>query len=56
MFDFRRITLFCLDKRLTKHKMTILSKNLGGMAPFAPPGYIYGCEVYFISLTVAKLL
>jgi len=37
MFDFRRITLFCLAKRLSKHKMTIFSKNLrGGMAPFAP--------------------
>jgi len=30
MFDFRRITLFCLEKRLSKHKMTIFSKNLGG--------------------------
>ena len=36
MFDFRRITLFCLEKRLSKHKMTIFSKNLGGMAPFPP--------------------
>jgi len=25
MFDFRRITLFCLEKRLSKHKMTIFS-------------------------------
>jgi len=25
MFDFRRITLFCLEKRLWKHKMTIFS-------------------------------
>ena len=41
MFDFRRITLFCLEKRLSKHKMTIFSKNWGGMAPFAPPGYAY---------------
>jgi len=23
MFDFRRITLFCLENRLSKHKMTI---------------------------------
>jgi len=30
MFDFRRITLFCLEKRLSKHKMTIFSKNVGG--------------------------
>jgi len=34
MFDFRRITLFCLEKRLLKHKMTIFSKHLeGGTAP-----------------------
>jgi len=25
MFDFRRITLFCWEKRLSKHKMTIRS-------------------------------
>jgi len=37
MFDFRRTTLFCLEKRLSKHKMTIFSKNLGGMAPIALP-------------------
>jgi len=30
MFNFRRITLFCLEKRLPKHKMTIFSTNLGG--------------------------
>jgi len=37
MFDFRRMTIFCLEKRLSKHKMTIFSKNLGrGMAPLAP--------------------
>jgi len=37
MFDIMRITLFCLKKRLSKHKMTICSKNfLGGMAPMAP--------------------
>jgi len=34
MFDFRRITLFCVEKRLSKHKMTICSKNLGGHVPF----------------------
>jgi len=34
MFDFTRITLICLEKRLSKHKMTIFSKNLGrAMAP-----------------------
>jgi len=42
MCDFRRITLFCLENRLSKHKMTIFSKNLGGMAPLAPLGYDYG--------------
>ena len=30
MFDFRQITLFCFEKRLSKDKMTMLSKNLGG--------------------------
>ena len=39
VYDFRRITLFCLKKRLSKYKMTIFSKHLGrGMAPLAPPG------------------
>ena len=37
MFDFRRITLFCLEKRLSKHKMTIFSKNLGDYGLFCPP-------------------
>jgi len=38
MFNCRRITLFCLVKRLSKHKMTIFSKILGGgMAPLASP-------------------
>jgi len=41
MFDFRRITLFCLEKRLSKHKVTIFSKILGGHGPFGPPGYAY---------------
>jgi len=41
MFDFRRITLFSLEKCLSKHKMTIFSKNLGVMAPLASPGYPY---------------
>jgi len=39
MFDLRWITLFCLEKRLSKHKITIFSKNLGGMAPLATPMY-----------------
>jgi len=37
MLDFGRITLFCLEKRLSKHKMTIFSKYFGGEhGPFAP--------------------
>jgi len=36
MFDFRRITLFCLGYRLSKHKMTICSKNLGGHGTVGP--------------------
>jgi len=35
MFDFRRITLFCLGYRLSKHK--ICSRNYGG---HGPPGVI----------------
>jgi len=42
MFDYRRITLFCLEKRLSNHKMTIFSKNLGGPWPlWYPAGYAY---------------
>jgi len=37
VYDFRRIALFCLEKRLSKHKMTIFSKNFGGHSPFGPP-------------------
>jgi len=38
MRHFRRITLFCLEKkRLSKQKITIFSKNLGGPWPFCPP-------------------
>jgi len=36
MFDFRRITLFCLEKRLSKYKMTMFSKNLGRHGPSGP--------------------
>jgi len=37
MFDFRQIPLFSLEKRLSMHKMTMVSKSFGGgMAPFAP--------------------
>jgi len=45
MLDFRRITLFCLEEHLSKHKMTIFSKNLWGHVPFPPPGYAYA-ELY----------
>jgi len=42
MFDFRRITLFSLEKRLSKHKMNIFSKHLVGLWPLSPPpGYAY---------------
>jgi len=33
--------LFCLEKRLSKQKMTIFSKHLGGNGPFGLPGYAY---------------
>jgi len=36
MFDLWRITLFCLEKRLSKHEMTTCSKNLGAMAHLPP--------------------
>jgi len=36
MFDFRQITLFCLEKCLSKHKISVFSENLGGMAPLLP--------------------
>jgi len=42
MFDFRRITLFCLGYRLSNHKMTICSENLERHGPLAPLGYAYG--------------
>jgi len=37
VLDFRRITLFCLAKRLSKHKMTVFSKHLGCHGPFRSP-------------------
>jgi len=49
MFDFRRLTLFSWEKRLSKDKITIFSKNFGwDMAPLAPPGYTYApfCQFY----------
>jgi len=41
MFEFGRITLFCLEKRFSNHKMTMFPKILGGMAFLAPPPYAY---------------
>ena len=41
MLDLRRITLFCLEKNLSKHKMTIFLKILGGSL-WPLPGYAYG--------------
>ena len=36
-----------MEKRLSKHKMTIFSKYLGGARPLCPPGYAYGStQVY----------
>jgi len=37
MFHFRRRTLFCLEKRLSKNKMTISSKHLRGPWPLWTP-------------------
>jgi len=37
LFTFRRITLFCLEKHLSKQKMTIFSKHLGRSWPLCPP-------------------
>jgi len=41
MFDFQRITPFCLEKRLSRQIVTIVSKYLGGHGPFDSPGYAY---------------
>jgi len=37
MFDFWRITLFCLEKHLSKHKMTMFAKIWGGHGAFGSP-------------------
>ena len=42
MFNSRRKTLFCLGYRLSKHKMTLFSKNLGAWSCWPIPGYVYG--------------
>ena len=43
MVDFSRITLFCLEKLISKHKNDYFSKNSGRgvMAPLASLGYAY---------------
>jgi len=46
MFDFQGLALFCLEKCLSRHKMTVFSKNFrGALAPF-PPGYVYGVDMF----------
>ena len=52
MFDFRRITLFCLEKRLSRHKMTIFLKILGRLWPLCPPGYAYDINFWSEHLSV----
>jgi len=42
MFDIWRITILCLGYRLSKHKMTICSKNIWG--GHGPLGYAYGLK------------
>jgi len=67
MFDFRRIALFCLEKRLSKHKVTTFSKNFGVehgpfgepwlhlwrtlATPLANPGYTCGSYEWTLYLT-----
>jgi len=47
MFDFRRITLFCSEKRLSKHKWLYFPKNLRGHGAFGPlPGYAYARVIW----------
>ena len=54
MFDFRRITLFCLEKRLSKQKMTLFSKNWGACPPLATPmPETYFCEKIPADFTVS---
>jgi len=46
MFDFRRVPLFCSETQLSKHKMTIFTKNLGRGAawPLWPPWLRLWCR------------
>jgi len=54
MFDFSRMTVFCFGYRLSKHKMTRYSKNLGGHGPLGPPGYAYGRNIDAAYVLVQK--
>jgi len=54
MYDFMPITLFCLEKRLSKHKMTIFPKIFwGAMAPLALL-WLRLCLTYGIQSRVSK--
>jgi len=56
MFVFRRITLFCLEKRLSEHKNPTFSKNLEGeKTPLDPPDYAYGLITVKVSVRVSIL-
>jgi len=55
MFDFTRITQFCLGYRLSKHKFTVCSKNWGN-SPLGPPGCAYGKgSEYFVFCTETNI-
>ena len=49
MLDFRQITLFYLEKRLSKHKMTIFSKTLGEPWPL----WLRLCSVSYSTSVIA---
>jgi len=48
MFDFRRITLFCLGYRLSNNKC---SKNLVGLWPRSPPPWLRLCLWHYRSFS-----
>jgi len=45
MYDFRRTTLFCSEKRLSNHKITYFLKIWEGMAPLALPWLRLWCGI-----------
>ena len=49
MFVFRRATVFCLEYRLSKHKMTRYSKNFGGLARWPALATPFFSSVQYIS-------